>query len=81
MEKWNVIGYQHVEFDTTDGKHISGTTLFLCRERQNVVGSECCKLFVTRSKMDCDEKDIPIGGTADITFNRYGKPACVTFSF
>lgn len=81
MEKWNVIGYQHVEFDTTDGKHISGTCLYLCREWLKVVGSECMKLFVTRAKMDCDEKDIPIGGTAEITYNRFGKPACVTFSF
>lgn len=81
MEKWNVIGYQHVEFDTTDGKHISGTSLYLCRERPKVVGSECMKLFVTPAKMACDEKDIPIGGTADITYNRFGKPDCVTFSY
>lgn len=81
MEKWNVIGYQHVEFDTSDGKHISGTFLYLCRERKKVVGSECCKVFVTPSKIDCDEKDIPIGGSASITFNRYGKPESVSFSY
>lgn len=81
MEKWNVIGYQHVEFDTSDGKHISGTNLFLCRQRPKVVGSECWKVFVTPDKMDCDENDIPIDGIVDISFNRYGKPEHVTFSF
>lgn len=81
MEKWNVIGYQHVEFDTTDGKHISGTNLYLCREQDRVVGSECMRIFVTPAKMDCNEKDIPIGGTAEIIYNRYGKVGSVNFSF
>lgn len=79
MEEWNVIGYRHVEFDGTDGKHISGTTLYLCRESPKVLGSECLKLFVTPDKMDCAECDIPIGGGVKVTFNRFGKVDCVKF--
>lgn len=81
MEAWNVIGYRHVEFDTTDGKHIAGTTLYLTRESPKVLGSECFKLFVTPDKMDCSENDIPIGGKVQITFNRFGKPDRVSFYF
>lgn len=81
MEKWNVLGYKHIEFDTADGKHIVGTNLYLCRDRDGVIGSECCKVFVTPAKIDCEEKDIPIGGSASITFNRYGKPESVSISF
>ena len=80
MENWYVVGYQHVEFDTKDGKHIVGTNLFLCRERPNVVGSECCRLFVSSDKLGREEKDIPITGDVAISFNRYGKPDSLTFS-
>lgn len=80
MEKWNVLGYKHVEFDTADGKHIAGTNLYLCRDRDGVIGSECCKLFISDGKLGRAEKEIPIGYNVEISYNRYGKPESITFN-
>lgn len=79
METWNVIGYRHTEFDTQDGKHISGTKLYLTRDLSSGVGQECYSLFATARVMDCPETEIPIGGKATISYNRFGKPDCITF--
>lgn len=66
-----VIGIQHSEFDTRDGKHVSGMFLYLSEVRNNVEGVATERIFLSNAKVG----DYPpmIGDEIKVNYNRFGK--------
>ena len=78
MEKWNLVGWQHSEFDTKDGNHIVGTTLYVQREDRRTTGVQCDHFFGTDRKMTFTEAEISLGMPLYVSFNRWGKPGYIS---
>lgn len=67
---YTVLGKRPVSFTASDGKTITGTTIWAGAELPEVEGLSCDKFFITADKMP---KDIVVGKDVEIYFNRYGK--------
>lgn len=67
----SVLGKRAVSFTASDGKEISGTTLYLAYETDGVEGMAADKVFIPAAKMP--KKDIVVGSEIDVLFNRFGK--------
>lgn len=66
-----VLGKKSVSFTASDGKEITGTTLYLGYEAEGVEGMAADKVFISAAKMP--KKEILVGSDVDVLFNRYGK--------
>lgn len=68
---YTVLGKRPVSFTASDGKTITGTTIWAGAELPEVEGLSCDKLFITADKMP--KAEIVVGKDVEIYFNRYGK--------
>lgn len=73
-----VIGFKKSEFDTQDGKHISGYNLYCTYPLDKGEGEGVERLFMTSDKLiDCGYAP-NVGDEIRVEYNRYGKPAAVS---
>lgn len=70
-----VIGYRKSEFDTSDGKHISGFNIYCSYPLEKGHGDGCDRLFVTDEKLAQSGYIPSVGDTINVLYNKYGKPA------
>lgn len=68
---YTILGKRSVSFTASDGKTISGTTIYAGSENDDVEGLMVDKFFVTAEKMP--KAGIVVGKDVDIYFNKYGK--------
>jgi len=79
MDKYTVLGYRDVCFtDKETGKEVSGISLYLSRPADGVNGVMAEKIFLGRKCLEESNYAPYVGDSVGITFNRYGKAACVT---
>lgn len=69
--RYTILGKRAVSFTASDGKVISGTTLYAGCEADDVEGLACDKFFVSAAKMP--KNGVVVGRDAEFYFNRYGK--------
>lgn len=70
-EIYTVLGHRKVDFDTDDGKHISGFSVFLSVPRDGVTGVATEKFFISMDKFR--SSPFKPNDRVRISFNRYGK--------
>ena len=68
---YTILGKRNVSFTASDGKTISGTTIYAGAENDDVEGLMVDKFFVTTEKMP--KAGIVVGKDVDIYFNKFGK--------
>lgn len=68
---YTILGKRPVSFTASDGRTITGTSLYVGCEAAGVEGLACEKLFISAEKMP--KAEIVVGKDADIFFTRYGK--------
>ena len=70
---YTILGKRPVSFTASDGKIITGTTVWAGAEIPDGegFGLACDKFFITTDKMP--KADIVVGKDVEIFFNRYGK--------
>jgi len=79
MEFFKVLGYRDVEFtDQKTGKVVSGISLYVSREDDNVCGVMTDKIFIGRQRLEECHYVPVVGDTIRVTYNKYGKPADVS---
>ena len=70
-----LLGYATLDFTSSDGKVIKGTSVYAASEDENVKGLRADKLFL---REDINLPDgVKVGDTIDVTFNMKGKPESV----
>lgn len=72
-----VIGYRESDFNTTDGKHISGYNIYCSYALEKGVGEGVERLFMTTDKLLACGYKPEIGDHIKVIYNRYGKPAAI----
>ena len=69
--KGQIIGIRSVDFtDSSTGKAIVGTTMYVGKKNPYVRGLEPKKIFLN-SSIDCSE--FKVNDMVDVSFNEYGK--------
>lgn len=68
---YTIVGKKFVSFTASDGKTISGTTVYAGTEMPEVEGLMVDKFFITAEKMP--KSGVEVGRDVDIYFNKYGK--------
>lgn len=74
-EELTIVGLRRTAFDTDDGKHISGMSLFCEYTSDNIEGYGVEKLFVTDQKLN--GLQLAVGDVIEPIYNRYGKISSV----
>ena len=74
-EELTIVGLRRTAFDTDDGKHISGISLFCEYISDKIEGYGVEKLFVTDAKLN--GLQLAIGDVIEPIYNRYGKISSV----
>lgn len=70
-----IIGLQHMDFDTKEGTHIDGTTLFVTNpiDPRRGTGDEAEKIFISSAKLKELSFSPSVGDNIEVLYNRYGK--------
>lgn len=72
-----IIGYRKSEFDTQDGKHISGYNIYCTYPLEHGEGEGCDRLFLTMDKLAACGYTPVVGDSIKVEYNRFGKPAAL----
>lgn len=68
---FKIIGFQNKNLKFQDGREVSGITLHLIEQRENVTGYACESMFVSNSKLN---GYVPLlDDLIEIRWNRWGK--------
>lgn len=74
--KVKVVGLKDVNFvDSSSGKNITGTTIFVLKEEKHTVGLESGKYFI-KSSINID--GLKVNDNVDLLFNERGKVESLT---
>lgn len=74
MEKVQVVGLRSVSFkDDKDGREISGVSLYLLLDHDQVEGKMADKVFVSAKKLENLEYFPKVGEEVYLDYDRYGK--------
>lgn len=78
MERMKVIGKQELDFIGRDGNPVQGTKLHCVTKKDYVEGEAIEGIFINiRSDYHETAKNLPVGTTIEVGFNRRGKPESV----
>ena len=67
-----IVGMRRSEFDTRDGKHIAGTSIYCTYHDDRVTGEAVEKIFVTDEKCP-DVGALQLSDEIKVYYNKYGK--------
>lgn len=70
---YTLVGRKDVDFKGSDGKQVSGVTLFLTYEDLEVEGVATEKVFVSSDRFMKLSFMPEVGGDCDLRYNKYGK--------
>lgn len=73
-----VIGIKKSEFDTQDGKHISGYSLHCTYPMDKGDGEGVERIFMTTEKLLNCKYSPSVGDEINVEYNRFGKPAAIS---
>lgn len=68
---YKVVGRRYTEFDTRDGNHIKGYSVFLQYSDPNIEGVGTDRVFVSDEKFRASP--FKVGANVDLVYNKYGK--------
>ncbi len=74
-EELTIVGLRRTAFDTDDGKHISGISLFCEYTTDNIDGYGVEKIFISDKRLN--GLILGVGDVIQPIYNRYGKIAAV----
>lgn len=74
-EELTIVGLRRSDFDTADGKHISGISLFCEYTSDKIEGYGVEKIFITDQKLN--GLTLGVGDVIVPVYNRFGKIASV----
>lgn len=74
-EELTIVGLRRCDFDTADGKHISGISLFCEYTTDKIEGYGVEKIFITDQKLN--GLTLGVGDVIEPVYNRFGKIASV----
>lgn len=79
MEKMTVVGKQKLDFTNRKGEQIKGIKLHCLSTNANVDGQAVETIFCNeRATAMCDvARSVNVGGTIEVSFNRWGKAETV----
>lgn len=75
MEIYKIVGFRKCDFETKDGKHIDGYSLYVLRNDENVTGYVAERVFCSHSALGSYTPRL--NDEIKVMYNRFGKPASV----